>query len=87
LFDRPKPKAGCSANGRRRRRRRRRRMMMMMMMMITIIIIMKALAIWFHKDNLIIKATIAMSLLRPLVSRKHFYDTRFYQFVNKLLVH
>jgi len=25
LFDRPKPTAGCSANGRRRRRRRRRR--------------------------------------------------------------
>jgi hypothetical protein len=25
LFDRPKPTAGCSANGRRRRRRRRRK--------------------------------------------------------------
>jgi len=25
LFDRPKPTAGCNANGRRRRRRRRRR--------------------------------------------------------------
>jgi hypothetical protein len=25
LFDRPKPTAGCSANGRRRRRKRRRR--------------------------------------------------------------
>jgi hypothetical protein len=35
LLDRPKPTAGCSANG----RRRRRRMMMMMMMIIIIIII------------------------------------------------
>ena len=27
LFDRPKPRVGCSANGRRRRRRRRRRIL------------------------------------------------------------